>query len=355
MELRNRSVALYGRFSAGTRERLQREITQSGGVVARDLTRRSDVFVVGALASALIDSGSLSKRIKLAKERRVPVVGERAFAALLAGETPEATTLPLVTALAPTRLTVADAGILAAFDLISLEDENVRFADAGVIRTAGELSEKRRSLADIVRILARARDLAPTGRHKVVLTSSGDAALKWESGLTTLEGQGFLPLGEHASVEELFEQAELKEAAGERDEAARLYDMCAYADRSDPIAPFNLGNIRLAEGKHDEAAIAYQRALARDADFVEARYNLALALEASGKQWQAAEELARILGLEPRHQDAVFNLAQILMRTGNLAEAKLFYERYLDLDPPPNWAALARKAITYCTSQLAKH
>lgn len=355
MDLSSRSVALYGRFSAGTRDRLQREIVRQGGAVARDLTRRSDVFVVGAFATALIDPGSLAERIKLAEERRVPVMGERAFAAMLAGETPDAVTLPLATALAPTQLTVADANILAAFDLISLEGGNVRFADAGVIRTAGELREKRRSLADIVRILARARDLAPTGRHKVVLTSSGDAALKWDSGLTTIEGQGLLPLGEGASVEDLFEQAELKEAAGEHDEAARLYDMCAYADRSDPIAPFNLGNIRLAEGKHDEAAIAYQRALARDADFVEARYNLALALEASGKQWQAAEELARVLGLEPRHQDAVFNLAQILMRTGNLAEAKLFYERYLDLDPPANWAATARKAITYCTSLLAKH
>ena len=355
MDLRNRSVALYGRFSAGARERLQREILRQGGVVVRDLTRRSDMFVVGSLATALIDSGSLAGRIKIAKERRVPVMGERTFAGVLSGEASEAMTLPLATALAPTHLTAEDAGILAAFDLISLDDNNVRFADAGVIRTAGELKEKRRSLADIVRILARARALAPTGRHKVVLTPSGDAALKWESGLTTLEGQGLLPLGESASVEDLFEQAELKEAAGDHDEAARLYDMCAYADRGDPIAPFNLGNIRLAEGKHDEAAIAYQRALARDADFVEARYNLALALEASGKQWQAAEELARILGLEPRHQDAVFNLAQILMRTGNLAEAKLFYERYLDLDPPANWAALARKAITYCTAQLGKH
>ena len=353
--MRNRSVALYGRFSPGLRDRLQREITQKGGAVARDLTRRSDVFVVGALATALIDSGSLGARIKLASERRVPVMGERAFATLLAGETAEAATLPLATVLAPTHVTVDDVNILAAFDLVCVEGGKVRFADAGVIRTTGELKEKRRSLADIVRILSRARDQAPTGRHKLVLTATGEAALEWESGLTTIEGQGLLPLGETASVEELFEQAELKEADGEHEEAVRLYDMCAYADRSDPIAPFNLGNIRLEQGKHDEAAIAYQRALARDADFVEARYNLALALEASGKQWQAAEELARVLGLEPRHQDAVFNLAQILMRSGNLAEAKLFYERYLDLEPPANWAATARKAITYCNAQLAGH
>jgi len=354
MDLKNRSVALYGRFSAGARERLKREITQRGGVVVRDLTRRSDVFVVGALATALIDPGSLADRIRLANQRRVPVMGERGFAASLVGEPSEPTTLPLATALAPTKLRREDADILAAFDLVAVDGENCRFADAGVIRTAGELFEKHRSLADIVRILARARDLAPTGRHKIVLTASGEAALRWESGLTTLGGQGVLPLGEHESVEDLFEKAELAEANDDREEAARLYDMCAYADRSDPIAPFNLGNIRLAEKRYDEAAIAYQRALARDPDFVEARYNLALALEASGKQWQAAEELARVLGLEPRHQDAVFNLAQILMKTGNIAEAKAFYERYLDLDPPPDWAATARRAITYCSAQLTR-
>ena len=59
----------------------------------------------------------------------------------------------------------------------------------------------------------------------------------------------------------------------------------------DPIAPYNLGNIRLAQGAHDQAILAYQQALARDAGFVEARYNLAQALEAAGKPDAAAGEL----------------------------------------------------------------
>ena len=91
-----------------------------------------------------------------------------------------------------------------------------------------------------------------------------------------------LPLDEdHASLDDLFEAAALAEASGELDEAARLYDLCARADRSDAIAPYNLANIRLAQGARDEAALAYQRALARDPRFVEARYNLAQALEAA--------------------------------------------------------------------------
>jgi len=59
MDLFRRSVALYGRFSQGRREQLQREIIARSGFVARDLTRRSDLLVVGALATTLIDRGIL--------------------------------------------------------------------------------------------------------------------------------------------------------------------------------------------------------------------------------------------------------------------------------------------------------
>jgi tetratricopeptide (TPR) repeat protein len=283
------------------------------------------------------------------------VRGERAFAAELAGaEPPRAATLPLATALSQTALTREDADILAAFDLIALEGDRCRFGDAGVMRTAGELVEGGRSRADVVRILARARDLAPLGRHRIVLTPSGEAALQWEDGLTSLEGQGRLPLDEdHATADDLFELAAIAEAEGELDEAARFYDMCRRADRNDAIAPYNLGNIRLSQGAHDQAVLAYQQALARDAGFVEARYNLALALEAAGKIDAAQAALGAVLGADATHADAVFNLAQLRMKAGDMGAAKALYERYLTLDPPADWAATARKAITYCAAELS--
>src|SRR5579862_1506890 len=115
MDLYRRSVALYGRFSPGQRERLVREITQRGGTVVRDLTRRSDYLVVGALATTLIDSGVLGTRLKIAAQRSVPVFGERTFANTIAGKGVDNATLPLATALAPTGLTIEDALLLAAF------------------------------------------------------------------------------------------------------------------------------------------------------------------------------------------------------------------------------------------------
>jgi hypothetical protein len=41
------------------------------------------------------------------------------------------------------------------------------------------------------------------------------------------------------------------------------------------------------------------------------------------------------------------------MKAGDLAEAKALYEQYLALDPPAEWAATARKAITYCAAKLS--
>jgi tetratricopeptide (TPR) repeat protein len=355
MDLGERAIALYGRFSPGARDRIQRAVIGGGGSVARDLTRRSDVLVVGGLAMALVDSGALTARLRTAGERGVPVRSERAFEALLAGqESGEAATLPLTTALAQTSLTRADAELMAAFDLVLVAGEACRFGDAGVFRTAGELMSRGRSLGDTVRILARARDLAPMGRHKIVLAPSGEAALQWADGLTTLEGQGLLALDEeHASVDDLFEAAAIAEAEGDLEEAARLYDQCRRADRGDAIAPYNYANIRLAQGDYDDAALAYQRALGRDGGFVEARYNLAQALEAAGKTAEAATELSRVLDADPTHPDAVFNLAQLRMKAGDMRAAKKLYERYLALDPPDEWAMTARKAILYCAASLA--
>jgi tetratricopeptide (TPR) repeat protein len=287
------------------------------------------------------------------------MLSERAFIAALDGDALSGpATLPLATALAQTALTPADAALLAAFDLIGLVADKVRFGDAATLRTAAELIAAGRSRAETVRILAEARDLAPRGRHRIVL-NGGEAALEWHDGRrTTLRGQGTLPLGDdHPGVDELFEAAALAEAEGDLAAAARLYDQCARADRADPVAPYNLGNIRLADGQtdlraYDDAALAYRQALARDPSFVEARYNLAQALEAVGKVDEAAAELERVLSAEPTHADATFNLAQLRMSAGDMAAAKSLYERYLALGPPDAWAATARKAILYCAARL---
>jgi tetratricopeptide (TPR) repeat protein len=285
----------------------------------------------------------------------VPVLAERVMAETMAGAAAHgAATVPLSATLAGTALDGDDAEVLAAFDLIVIAGDKCRFADAGVLRTAADLLGQGRSLGEAVGIMTQARDRAPLGRRRIVVRPSGEAALKWEDGLTTLDGQGFLPLEEDdSSLEGLFESAALAEADGELDEAAQLYDQCARADRADAIAPYNYGNIRLAQGAHEDAALAYQRALAREPGFVEARYNLAQALEAAGKADDAAAALAGVLESDPTHADALFNLAQLRMKAGDMAAAQALFERFLALGPDEDWAATARKAIVYCTALIA--
>lgn len=354
MDLKDKSVALYGRFSAGARERLTDELVRRGGRVARDLTRRSDILVIGALASPLVDAGHLAARLSMAHERGVPVFAERRFAEALRGENGLAASVPLAAVLAKSDLSREEVEALAAFDIIRVEADHCRFGDAEPLKTAAELLAAGRSLGETVRTLTKARDRAPKGRRKVVLDSRGQAALQWDSGLTTLEGQGRLPLEEAAaSVEDLFEAAAIAEAERDLDEAARLYEISVRIDRKDPIACFNLGNIRLAAEAFDQAALAFRRALAHDPDFVEARYNLAQVYERLGKTELARRELAAALEAEPDYADARFNLAQLELKRGALEDAKTHFERYLAGDPPSDWADKARRAIRYCTVALS--
>jgi tetratricopeptide (TPR) repeat protein len=350
MELHGRTVALYGRFSDGARASLSQAIEAGGGKTSRDLTRQSNILVVGCRAGSLIASGALLARLKTAHESEKLVFSEAAFRRELAGQSVAgAARLPLPVALSRSGLTADDVRLLAAFDLVVVQGGNCRFGDSAVMQTAATLRQSGSTLADIVSILLDVQQRAPTGRYEVIVGGDGRPGLRWEDGHTTLDGQGVLPLEPGSgSMEDLFEAAILADADGRDEDAARLYDMCARADRKDAIALYNLANIRLRKGDWDEAALAYQRALAREPGFAEARYNLAQALDASGKADAAAAELERLLEGDPDHPDGLFNLAQLRMKTGRLTDAVALYQRYLATSPAAEWVTKARRAIAYC-------
>lgn len=354
MDWKGRSAALYGRFGSGARARLSRQLKAAGGAVARDLTSRSDALVVGALAAPLVDPGHLGVRLASACARSIPVFSERALSDMLRGIAPEPHTLPLAPLERQAGLSHENVQVLAAFDIVAIQDGCCRFADGQTLKAAGEILAAGRSLGDCVRILCRARDLAPKGRRKIVLDAHGAAMLEWEQGRTTLEGQGLLPYDEdNAGVDDLFEAAVVAEADGELAAAARLYDQIARIDRKDPIALYNLGNVHFAAKAFDQAIIAYRRAVSRDPGFVEAQYNLGLAYEAVRQFDRARAALLDVLDRDSGHADALFNLAQIEMSRGDLVAAKARFETYLSGHPPEDWAEKARRAILYCNAKLS--
>lgn len=343
------AVALYGRFLTAPRAAYLAAVSAAGGRISRDLTRGTDLFVVGLGAGAMAAKGALDERLAAARARHIPIYGEERLRARLSGET-VAAHLPLSTALKDGPLPAEAIGMLAAFDVIRLDgqgaDERCRFEDAESLRQAADLLAQGISAFEAVKTFRRARS-APPGRRKVVALGE-TMALAWDDGaeLTGLDGQRLLPLDLETTVEDAFDEAVDAEADGDAEEAARLYAVCVKADRKDPIAPYNLANLQMRAGALQEAVVSYHLAVARDPRFVEAHYNLAAAYEAAREPAKAEATLEAALKIDPGYGDALFNLAQLKLARGAYEAAQRLFEAYLAQDPPTEWAATARKALT---------
>ncbi|NND42287.1 MAG: tetratricopeptide repeat protein, partial [Silicimonas sp.] len=122
-------------------------------------------------------------------------------------------------------------------------------------------------------------------------------------------------------------------------------EACARADRRDPVALYNLGNVCMALGDEKAAQLAFERAIARDPEFAEARFNLAGLLERQGAQNAALEELRKTVEIAPDFPDALFNLAQIELATGDLDAAEARFRDYVSLTGSDGWQEKARKAL----------
>lgn len=318
-------VTLFGRFRFAARSAIEQLLVERGCLAVRDLTRQTTLMAVGAGATNMIANGRLARRLAEARSRETMVVGESRLFDGLAGKSERTQTLNLAQ-VASIEAELAD--LLNAFDLIAISDGKVRFEDADTVRTAASLDASGMDAATIVDSLLKRRR-APRGRHRLVIDATGRAVLEWDNGTTTLAGQFMLPLDESDSVEKIFEDALDAEAAGDLDTALRLYETCARADRKDPIAPFNLGNVQSAKGDNPAARLSYERAIARDPSFAEAHFNLAGVLERLGDPTGAARHLRRALDVDGDFTEPLFNLAQIERAQGRFREAEELYKLYL--------------------------
>lgn len=347
LNLYGQPIALYGKLQTRPRAEFIAAIEARGGTITRDLTRRSQMLVVGHGAVSAIADGRLQTRLFEAMMRELPFCGEAVFWETLHGIEPDPPTYPIARIGAD--IGDEDLLLLYVFDLIRVGEEHTcRFADVETIRSAGRLAAAGQPIEQIIATLLKAGK-APRGRRKVVPGPAGEAVLEWDDGLTTttLDGQGLLPILAEAvpSADDLFELAMEAEEAGDAAEAERLYAACMRADRKDPIAPFNLGNLMSVRGALDEAILHYRLAIARDPDLVEAYYNLASALEAKGDMAGAEAALDHAILIDEVYADALFNLAQLKLKRDDLDAARALFELYLATDPPRDWAKKAKRAI----------
>jgi tetratricopeptide (TPR) repeat protein len=172
-------------------------------------------------------------------------------------------------------------------------------------------------------------------------------------GRTNKNGQFVLAV-DHSqnNPDDLFEQAQSAEEAGDIAEAERLYRILMKSDTTDASESFNLGNLLRAAGRNVEAEAALRTATRVDPTFADAWYNLSDLLDEQGRVETAIECLRTALRVAPDYADALFNIALLLQRTNQYAEAANYWRSYLAGDGQSDWASRARRSLKFCEMQV---
>jgi tetratricopeptide (TPR) repeat protein len=173
--------------------------------------------------------------------------------------------------------------------------------------------------------------------------------------MANLDGQLSMGLEEGIwSVDDLLCAAEEAEEQGSLAQAESLYTTAMRADLTDPVIPFNLGNIYEAQGRSTEAKVAWQIAVARDPAFAEGWYNLALTAEDESQTELAIAAYKRSIEARPDFTDGLYNLAFLLTELERCREALPLWERLLELGLAPEQAKVARNAAALCRMTLQR-
>jgi Tfp pilus assembly protein PilF len=195
--------------------------------------------------------------------------------------------------------------------------------------------------------LRRAR--ASLSQVRLVESPSGEIVQQVGNMFASLAGQFALPLAHDGfSVDDLFERAEVSEAAGDLASAERFYRSALALDRTDPTLPYNLANVLDEQGRRSDAVLAYYESLQRDPDFAEAWFNLGVIAQEEGRIANAITSYRRALSTQPRFVDALFNLALVLTNQERYPEAVLVWERFLSLNPQGPDRVKAKRYATLC-------
>ena len=353
-------ISIIGRLSAPMGV-VAREVAARGGTVQRGLSRQTGVVVVARTSVRQLAGGRLQAKIAQAERQGAVCISETAFLRAL-GLLPGAAQVPGAIALDA----LADkAGLdpevvrlLVLFDLIEPRDGQCSFGD---LVSAREVARLLREGLDLRAIFATAERVArprpagdrPLTRLKLVGDGPGQVA-RWIDGARgELDGQMRLPLPrtDNPSVDELFENAEEAEQAGDLATAEALYRRCIALDRSDPIALFNLANVLCAQARGAAAKLYLQLAVSIDPGLAEAWYNLALLLDAEGDKAAARESFERAIEADRDYADPLYNLAHLEFEAGAFARARELWQRYLTLDPDSEWSRKARHGLALCQRQ----
>lgn len=364
LEYAGKTVAIIGRLGTVPRKAAADEVERQGGAVRRDLTRNTDVVVVGRGARSLLHGGRLQDRLERADDLRASCISENAFLrklGLLAANPADPAAMSVDELTARTGLRPEIVRLLALFDLIDASEGRCSFRDLVTAREVARLLREGIGLDEILDIIGQlggrqgARlEEHPLASHKVVCDAHGKIVLRLGEGFAELDGQIRLPLPSagNPSIDAVFEAAEDAELEGDLVSAEELYRRCVSLDRNDPIPPFNLANVILELGRPREAALYLQLAVGIDPNFAEAWYNLANLVGLENRHDLERTYLVRAVAADPEYGDPVYNLAMWHFKADEYAQALEWWQKYLQLDPDSEWSRKAREGLTLCRQRL---
>jgi tetratricopeptide (TPR) repeat protein len=251
-------------------------------------------------------------------------------------------------------LTATLIACLALFDVLEPEHDRFGYRDLVAAREIGRLLGGGVAFG---RILEAALALRRRGIHiaeaRLAENLGGELGRDVAGRIAELNGQLAMPLERGpGGLDAILAAAERAEEEDDLKAAESLYATAMRADPTDPVLPFNLGNVFDAQGRTAEAKIAWQLAAKRDPAFAEAWYNLALTAEEEEEPDRAVAFYRRAIQAQPDYPDACFYLGLLLTRLDRFPEALPVLERLVALEPGSQRAVQARRAAALCRIQM---
>ena len=231
------SVAFTGRLACMSRAEAFDVVRQHGGAPSPEVTKRTQVLIVGELGWPLLDDGRPSNKLSRATTLGIPIVSERRFLEWV-GKSPSDNDQKTYTADQLAALTKMSSGMIQELAQLSLLDERdgrFGFRDLASARQIAKLLNDGVRLSEIIRAVSEIRKWLPDVGLAAVRLHAGalsDVQVEQPGGRTDKYGQFVLAVdGAREDPDELFDRAHSAEQIGDIAEAERLYRLLMKATR----------------------------------------------------------------------------------------------------------------------------
>lgn len=174
----------------------------------------------------------------------------------------------------------------------------------------------------------RRRTIRPMPARRIVLIAAVAAASSVAVACSRDAGANDQP-----NASQVLNSALEAHAAGNLDEAIRLYERVLVLDPQNQYAYYNLGLIDQTRGKDEEAVEEYEHALASDPSFEPALFNLAIIRAQQGNNEAAISLYRQVIDVDPSAAGAHLNLGFLLLRAGERREGRAELAQAVQLDP----------------------